>query len=88
MQIVIEIEIDDDDYKLIKDGGNIPSNLRDLITSSLFYRIRNGKLLPKGHWIDTGSGQECSECGEIQHGYDNFRYFCAYCGAKMTESEE
>lgn len=20
---------------------------------------------PKGHWIDIGSGQECSECGEI-----------------------
>lgn len=40
MQIVIDI--DDDDYKLIKDGGNIPSNLRDLVTSSLFYRIRNG----------------------------------------------
>ena len=41
-----------------------------------------------GHWIDTGSGQECSECGEIQHGYDNFRYFCAYCGAKMVEPQE
>lgn len=40
-----------------------------------------------GHWIDTGSGQECSECGEIQYGYDNFRFFCPDCGAKMTESE-
>ena len=36
-----------------------------------------------GHWIDTGSGQECSECGEIQYGYDNFRYFCPNCGSKM-----
>lgn len=36
-----------------------------------------------GHWIDTGSGQECSECGEIQYGYDNFRNYCAYCGTKM-----
>lgn len=36
---------------------------------------------PKGHWIDTGSGQECSECGEIQYGYDNFRYYCAKCGS-------
>ena len=36
-----------------------------------------------GHWIDTGSGQECSECGEIQYGYDNFRNYCAYCGVKM-----
>lgn len=39
-----------------------------------------------GHWIDTGSGQQCSECGEIQYGYDNYRRYCAYCGAKM-ESE-
>lgn len=43
--------------------------------------------LPKtAQWISTGSGQECSRCGEIQYGYDNFRRFCAYCGAKM-ESE-
>jgi len=42
-----------------------------------------------GHWIDTGSGQECSECGEIQHGYDNFRFYCAKCGSKNgIESEE
>lgn len=41
-----------------------------------------------GHWIDTGSGQECSECGEIQHGYDNFRFYCAKCGSKnVIESE-
>lgn len=36
-----------------------------------------------GHWIDTGSGQECSVCGEIQYGYDNGRKFCANCGADM-----
>lgn len=41
-----------------------------------------------GHWIDTGSGQMCSECGEIQCGYDNFRRFCASCGARMSESED
>ena len=43
----------------------------------------------KGKWIDTGSGQECSECHEIQYGYDNFRYFCAFCGADMRgESDD
>lgn len=41
-----------------------------------------------GHWRDTGSGQECSECGEIQYGYDSFRKYCANCGAKMQEVEE
>lgn len=34
-----------------------------------------------GRWIDTGSGQECSECGEIQYGYDSFRKYCANCGS-------
>ena len=47
------------------------------------------ELEPKtGHWIDTGSGQECSECGEIQYGYDSYRCFCANCGAKMVEPKE
>lgn len=41
-----------------------------------------------GHWIDTGSGQQCSECGEIQHGYDNYRMYCAYCGARMESEGE
>ena len=43
---------------------------------------------PTGHWLDMGSGQECSKCGEVQHGYDNFRYFCPNCGEKMVEPQE
>ena len=42
----------------------------------------------KGKWIDTGSGQECSVCGEIQYGYDNYRRFCANCGADMRGCKE
>lgn len=42
----------------------------------------------KGEWIDTGSGQECSVCHEIQYGYDNFRHFCANCGADMRGGAE
>lgn len=41
-----------------------------------------------GHWIDTGSGQMCSRCGEIQYGYDSFRRFCASCGIRMVEPQE
>lgn len=37
----------------------------------------------RGEWIDTGSGQECSVCKEIQYGYDNYRNFCPNCGASM-----
>ena len=36
-----------------------------------------------GEWIDTGSGEECSVCHEIQYGYDSGRRFCANCGAQM-----
>ena len=38
-----------------------------------------------GKWIDTGSGQECSECREIQYGYDSGRNYCPNCGADMRE---
>ena len=38
-----------------------------------------------GHWINTGSGQECSECHEIQYGYDSNRKYCANCGIKIRE---
>lgn len=41
-----------------------------------------------GKWIDTGSGQECSECREIQYGYDSGRNYYPNCGAKMERSEE
>ena len=38
-----------------------------------------------GYWTDTGSGQECSVCKEIQYGYDSGRHYCPNCGAKMQE---
>ena len=41
-----------------------------------------------GHWIDTGSGQECSVCGEIQYGHDSGRYYCQNCGAKMRMKQD
>ena len=40
------------------------------------------------YWRDTGSGQECSACKEIQYGYDTGRYFCANCGAKMDGDDK
>ena len=39
------------------------------------------------YWRDTGSGQECSACKEIQYGYDTGRHYCANCGAKMDGEE-
>lgn len=48
---------------------------------------RNGdiQVVKHGHWRNTGSGQECSVCGEIQYGYDSYRNYCANCGARMDE---
>lgn len=43
---------------------------------------------PQGEWIDTGSGQECNKCHEIQYGYDSFRHFCPNCGASMVRGEK
>ncbi len=51
-------------------------------------RIEAIKALPPvstektGYWIDTGSGQKCSKCHEIQYGYDNHRLYCANCGSR------
>ena len=64
----------------------------DICPNDVYHEI---KVLPPvnsqsktAHWIDTGSGQMCSRCGEIQYGYDNFRRFCASCGAKMIEPQK
>ena len=40
------------------------------------------------YWRDTGSGQVCSACKEIQYGYDTGRHYCANCGAKMDGKRE
>lgn len=52
------------------------------------YVIQLSSTERTGEWIDTGSGQECSECHEIQYGYDNYRNFCPNCGAKMERSKD
>ena len=54
--------------------------LRDLENGITYAPVKRGR------WIDTGSGQECSVCHEIQYGYDNYRYYCPNCGAKMEEN--
>ena len=41
-----------------------------------------------GKWINTGSGEECSKCHEIQYGYDSFRRYCPNCGAEMGERRD
>ncbi len=73
---------EDDDY--IREKSALDSYCEGV--EDVLKILENMKQEPKtGHWIDTGSGQKCSECGEIQYGYDNFRHFCANCGTKMDK---
>ena len=75
-QIVISTIYDNkSDFKNDFSQGFFADKIRDLPSVQPEQKI--------GHWRDTGSGQECSECGEIQYGYDNFRHFCANCGRRM-----
>lgn len=37
-----------------------------------------------GKWINHGSFEVCSVCGEEQYGHDSGRYYCPNCGAKMS----
>jgi len=77
-------------------GGfsNLPQNDKarvDEITNCIAMVVNEPSVTQKpktGQWIDTGSGQECSECHEIQYGYDNYRFYCGYCGARMVEPQE
>lgn len=69
---------------------DIRDNIKPVVGGkSLDMAIEALEQEPKiGYWIDTGSGQMCSECGEIQYGYDSFRRFCASCGIRMVEAQE
>ena len=94
--------VKEDVIKIIKDADVfVAYHEKDPIEEAVDRAIRATKrsviydieiLLPvqiqkKGEWIDTGSGQECSVCGEIQYDYDNYRHFCANCGADMRTKE-
>lgn len=52
-------------------------------------KVSNDNNIKKtAYWIDTGSGEQCSNCKEIQYGYDNFRNYCAYCGSEMIDAKK
>lgn len=53
------------------------------IKESLNEAIKVLEKQKEGHWIYTGSGQECSICHEIQYGRDSYWNYCSFCGAKM-----
>lgn len=74
------------------DGMGIPTGAEDFRVQFLgtVLKVESADVVPVVHayWRDTGSGQECSACKEIQYGYDTGRHYCANCGAKMGAQGE
>ena len=78
----LKILIDSGEYDFIK---NIPENELWKVFFMATFVGTDTYTVPVVHayWRDTGSGQECSACKEIQYGYDTGRHYCPNCGAKM-----
>lgn len=90
---IVRSELADDGYGVRRFIGII-DNVSAVVPEEFMNSYQEGYDLarkeferPEGEWIDTGSGQECSQCHEIQYGYDNFRHFCANCGVKMKHGD-
>ena len=77
---IIEMMDNDVDHAHGTDGREVVQILLDIPAADVRENVH-------GEWIDTGSGQKCSVCREIQYGYDNYRHFCAACGAVMDGSK-
>ena len=76
-------------YQKYKDLEEENTRLREKIANlEVRCRIAEEDKPKRGEWRDTGSGQECSRCHEIQYGYDNYRNFCPNCGADMRGDSE
>lgn len=70
------------------DGMGIPTDTEDFRVQFIgtVLKVEPADVAPVVHayWRDTGSGQECSACKEIQYGYDTGRHYCPNCGVKMN----
>ena len=82
-----EINTNADD---LEQNGGIPYAQGARAMAIVVEQMPSADVAPVVHayWRDTGSGQECSICKEIQYGYDTGRHYCANCGAKMDGDEQ
>lgn len=58
------------------------SYLKGYYDAKLDYEVRHGR------WINHGSFEVCSVCGEEQYGHDSGRYYCQNCGARMDGEQD
>ncbi len=79
----IVIDIDEKNYKSVMLTQNRPIGQR--LPYGLSDTIKNGTILPKGHWIKIGAYQgKCSCCNNCVIDEDeNFGDYCRHCGAEM-----
>ncbi len=91
-EIILE-HILETDTRTFSDRGD---ELTDKVYSSIAKGLETLKSLPAadvaevrhGKWINHGSFEVCSVCGEEQYGHDSGRYYCPHCGAKMDGDTE
>lgn len=68
------------DYR--REKGTIQDAIK-MISSSAYTPAADVEPVRRGHWIEDGDCQICSECGE-EHCWDEYRAaYCDSCGAKM-----
>lgn len=70
----------------LRSAEDMPIYYKPAIAEVINVLLIDTQEVKHGRWIDTGSGQECSVCGEIQYGYDSYRNYFPNCGAKMDMS--
>lgn len=72
----------------LRSSDDMPIYFKPIIAEVINTLLTDAQEVIHGHWINTGSGEECSICGEIQYGYDSYRNYCPHCGARMYEVDE
>lgn len=82
------IDISEYNQEWIRNTYGIPQDIDVCIARAIMNGVPYESERKRGKWVNTGSGQECSVCHEIQYGYDNHRYFCPNCGADMRGEQD
>lgn len=72
-------------YELIEENNKLIKEKYKNILKRAYTKLKNRKKVTHAKWINHGSFVECSNCHEEQYGVDNFRFYCAHCGAKMDK---
>ena len=62
-------------------------SISEVVKTLMKYPIADVQEVKHGRWVNHGSFEVCSVCGEEQYGHDNGRYYCPNCGSCMDLDE-